>query len=76
MSEQSDALRTFCKSHILAVIAYDTGAPDDQRIQVALTDIAAGMLNTLTDFELKVFAAEAGLIVQRAFEMPPSPEPK
>lgn len=76
MSEQSDAMRTFCKSHILAVIACDTEAPDGQQIQVALTDLAAGMLNTLTDFELKVFAVEAGLIVQQAFEMPPSPTPK
>lgn len=76
MSEQSDALRTFKKSNMLAVIAYDTEAPEGQQIQVALTDLAAGMLSTLTDFELKVFAAETGLIVKHAFEMPPSPMPK
>lgn len=76
MSEPTDIRRVLQKKHLLAVIAYDVDAPDGEQIRVALTDTAAGMLSTLTDFELKVFAAEAGLIVRRAFEMPPSPAPK
>lgn len=76
MSEQSDALRTFKKSNILAVIAYDPELPDGQQVQVALTDLAAGMLNTLTDEELKIFSYEVGIVVRMAFEMPPSPTPK
>lgn len=75
-AEHHAALRTFKKSKILALIAYDVEAPDGRQIQVALTDLAAGMLSTLTDFELKVFAAETSLIVRHAFEMPPSPTPK
>lgn len=62
--------------NIIAVIGYDPEAPDGQQIQIGLTALAAGMLNTLTDFELKVFATEAGIVLRNALEMPPSPAPK
>jgi hypothetical protein len=57
----------------LAVVFYNPEAPEDCEMSVVLTELAVGCLSTLTDFELKVIAAEAGLRVRRALEMPPSP---
>lgn len=58
----------------IAVVFYDPEAPKDHEMSVALTELVVGFLATLTDFELKVIAAEAGLRVRKAFEMPPSPK--
>lgn len=58
---------------IIAVIAYNPDAPEGHEVRVALTDICKGMLATLTDFELKVFATEVSLVVRKRLEMPPSP---
>ena len=57
----------------VAIILFDPTAPEDCEMSVRLTPLAVGFLATLTDFELKVMAAEAGLRVRRAIEMPPSP---
>ena len=57
----------------VAVVFYDPEAPEGCEMSVALTKLSVAFLATLTDFELKVVAAEAGLRVRRAFEMPPSP---
>ena len=60
-------------ANIIVVIAYNPDAPDGHEIRVALTDLCKGMLSTLTDFELKVFATEVGLLVCKRIEMPSSP---
>jgi len=59
---------------ILAMIYYDTEAPDGQEIGVVLTESGKRVCSTLTDFELSVLAVEAGLMVRKKFEMPPSPK--
>ncbi len=59
----------------VALLCYDPEAPENSEMSVRLSNVAAGFLATLTDFELRVFAAEAGLRIQRALEMPPSPNP-
>lgn len=60
---------------LLGFITYNPDAPDGEQIKVVITDKCAGMLSTLTDFELKVFAAEVSLVVRQRFELPPSPRP-
>lgn len=60
--------------HVIAEIAYDPEAPEDQEWTIALNELGRGMLATLTDFELKVCATEIGIRVRNAFEMPPSPQ--
>lgn len=57
----------------IAVIFYNPEAPEGEEMSVKLSATAVGFLSTLTDFELKVIAAEASLRVRRALEMPPSP---
>jgi len=60
----------------IAVLFYDPEAPEDCEMSVRVEQIAVGFLATLTDFELKVIAAEAGLRVRRALELPQSPNAK
>ncbi len=57
----------------VAVLYYDTEAGQDLAMSVGLSKLSIEFMATLTDFELKVFAAEAGLRMSRALEMPPSP---
>ncbi len=52
----------------VAVLSYDPEAPEDCEMTVQISETAAGFLATLSDFELKVFAAEAALRVRRALE--------
>lgn len=58
----------------VAVLYYDPEAPDGCEMSVRLSELSVGFLATLTDFELKVIAAEAGLRMRRALEIPPSPD--
>lgn len=60
----------------VATLFYNVRAPDGKEWTVDITEIGAGMLSTLTDFELKVCAHEAGIVLRNALEMPPSPLPK
>lgn len=59
---------------VIAVITYDPEAEEWSEWSVDLSPIGIGMLAILTDFELKVVAAEVGMRVRKQFEMPPSPE--
>lgn len=59
---------------VVAILSYDSDAEEGHEMSVQVTEIAAGFLSTLTDNELKVFAAEAGIRIRRALEMPPSPD--
>jgi len=63
------------KRHTLAVILYNPDHEGDE-VKVYLTPRCLEMLSLLTDFELKVFAAETGIAVRKKFEMPPSPKQK
>lgn len=56
-----------------ATISYDADAPNDCEMNVTVTEVGKSMLSQLTDFELRVFAAEASLRVRKRIEMPPSP---
>jgi len=60
-------------NNIIAVICYNPEAKENEEFTIVLTKLTVGMLNTLTDFELKVFATEASLRLRKALEMPPSP---
>ena|SRR6185503_14937759 len=80
--ECAECLREKAKANLIqqlgsavpfAVLFFDPEAPTDFEFSVRLTDVAVGALATLTDFDLKVMAAEAGLRMRRALEMPPSP---
>jgi hypothetical protein len=51
---------------LIATISCDADAPQDCEMSVEVSEVAIGFLSTLTDLELKVFAAEAGLRIQRA----------
>jgi hypothetical protein len=61
---------------IVATIAYDIDAKEGKEWDVEVSDLGKGMLSLLTDFELKVCAAEASMCLRRVLEMPPSPTPK
>lgn len=59
----------------IAVMFWDPDAPEDQELSVVVSPTGAGVMATLTDMELKVFAVEASLLLRKTFELPPSPKP-
>lgn len=59
---------------LVATISYDTDAKEGDEFSVGISELGCRMLATLTDFELRVVAAELGLRVRHAIEMPPSPK--
>ncbi len=58
----------------IAIITYDPDAPEGCEMEVLIPAMATEFLSILTDFELRVVAAEASLRVRKALEMPPSPK--
>jgi hypothetical protein len=58
----------------VAEIFFDPDAPEYQEWTVEITEFAREFLSAMTDFELKIVAAEAGIHVRKTIEMPPSPK--
>ena len=59
--------------HVIAEISFDAEAPEWSEWTISINELGRGMLATLTDFELRVCAAELAIRVRNAVEMPPSP---
>ena len=62
------------KKVVVATIEWDPEAEEGHEWCVQVSEMGRGMLATLSDFELRVCAAEVSLVVGHALEMPPSPE--
>lgn len=63
--------------HPLAAIEFSADTDDNGlEYRLIVPERVLTTLASLTDFELKVMAAEVSIIVRNALEMPPSPKPE